>query len=67
MGLFMFIGACWLPVVWIQIRIRELAARGAARGDYRKLMQTWTILGAVALAAILVLFFLMASRLGAYS
>jgi len=26
-------GTCWIPVVWIQIRIRNLIADGSARED----------------------------------
>src|SRR5580692_813551 len=29
LGLYLLVGACWLPVVWIQIKLRDLA--GAAR------------------------------------
>lgn len=64
--LYVFIGICWLPVVWIQIRIRDLIAGGANRDDYRKLMQTWIALGLPAFASVLVLFFLMVSKVGAY-
>jgi len=27
-SMFIIIGACWIPVVWIQIRIREIISSG---------------------------------------
>ena len=65
-GLYILIGICWIPVVWIQIRIRDLIAGGANRDDYRKLMRTWIALGVPAFASILILFFLMVAKVGAY-
>src|SRR3954452_16654764 len=32
-ALYLLAGACWLPVVWMQIRMRDMAARAAARGE----------------------------------
>jgi len=66
-SLFVFVGACWIPVVWIQIRIRDLIAAGAGRESYRKLMQTWVVLGALAFSSVILLFYLMVSKTGAYS
>lgn len=66
-ALYAFVGVCWLPVVWIQIRIRKLVANGAERGDYRNLMRVWGALGVPAFSAIIVIFYLMVSKLGAYT
>jgi uncharacterized membrane protein len=30
-GLYLLAGACWLPVVWLQIRMRDIAADAAKR------------------------------------
>ncbi len=62
--LYFFAGACWVPVVWIQIRMRDLAKRALVTGTalpplYWRLDRWWTILGALAFPAILVVFFLM--------
>jgi len=65
-GLYVFVGACWVPVVWIQIRIRDLQSRGAGWLSYRNLMRAWVALGIPAFAAVLVLFYLMVSKYGAY-
>ena len=66
-GLFAFVGACWIPVVWIQVRVRDLISSGVDRSEYRKLMLVWIALGVSAFAGILVLFYLMVSRTGAYA
>lgn len=31
LGLYVFAGLCWLPVVWLQIRVRDMAERPCAR------------------------------------
>ncbi len=64
--LYALIGFCWIPVVCIQIRIRNLIAAGARRVDYKNLMRAWTALGVPAFASLIVIFYLMVSRLGAY-
>lgn len=67
MCLYAFVGACWIPVVWIQIRIRDLIAAGAGRDAYKKLMRAWMVLGVPAFLSVMVIFYLMVSKLGAYS
>ena len=66
-SLFVFVGICWLPVVWIQIRIRNLIASGAGRDVYAGLMKVWFALGVPAFLSVLILFYLMVSKVGAYS
>ena len=58
-GLFALIGACWLPVVWIQIRVRNMLSDSATVGDIRKLMTAWVLLGIPAFLCVIVLFALM--------
>ena len=65
-SLFALVGACWLPVVAIQIRIRNLIAAGQGRESYQKLMRYWIALGIPAFASIIVIFFLMVAKTGAY-
>lgn len=62
MGLFCLVGACWLPVVWIQIRVRNLIATGSGIDEYGPLMRVWIALGVPAFVAVLVLFGLMVYR-----
>lgn len=63
MGLFCFIGACWIPVVVIQYKLRQLAsgfrAGGEVTPEFKCLMRWWTLLGVPAFTAILVIFVLM--------
>jgi len=59
--------ACWLPVVVIQIRLRDLAARAADAGQplpgtYRRGFAAWTALGFVAFFAFLAIFWLMVAK-----
>jgi uncharacterized membrane protein len=58
---------CWLPVVYIQIKLRNLAQQAAAAGTelppmYYGLMRYWFLLGWVAFAAVLYIFYLMVFR-----
>jgi len=65
--LFVVAAACWLPVVWLQIRMRDLA-RDAAAADaplpasYWRYFRIWTALGIPALIAFLVIFYLMVAK-----
>lgn len=61
-GLFCLVGACWLPVVWIQIRVRDLIAGGSGIDVYGPLMRVWIALGVPAFTAVLALFWLMVYR-----
>lgn len=66
-ALYLFIGACWLPVVWIQVRVRTLVAAAAADGAdvpdrVHKLMRIWFILGWPAFLALIGIFVLMITR-----
>ncbi len=66
-GLYVFIGLCWLPVVWIQARMRDLARAAAQAGEalpgaYQRLFRWWFALGVPAFAAILLLLALMIVR-----
>ena len=61
--------ACWLPVLWLQVRMRDIAADAAARGTelpprYWRLLHAWTALGVPALLLFLGIFYLMVARPG---
>ena len=62
--LFSFVGVCWVPVVWIQIRIRRIIADGGDRDDYRRLFSIWMFLGILAFTGVLLIFLLMVSKAG---
>jgi uncharacterized membrane protein len=63
-ALYFFAGFCWLPVVWIQIRMRDLAKAALAAGKplsetYRRLDRWWTFAGSLAFPAVVAVFYLM--------
>jgi len=62
--LYVAVGLCWLPVVWIQMQMRELAAAAARDGTalparYHRLFRLWFILGWPAFLGVLAIFALM--------
>lgn len=59
--------ACWLPVVWLQIRLRKLSAAAAARGlplsrEFWRCFTAWVVLGVPAFFAFLGIFYLMVAK-----
>ena len=66
-ALYVLAGACWLPVVWMQIKMRDMARAAAASGTalpdlYWRYLRRWVALGAVAFAALVVVFYLMVAK-----
>ena len=62
--LYAIAGGCWLPVVWIQIRMAEMAERAASAGEalpprFWRYHRAWTALGWPAFVAFIAIFFLM--------
>jgi len=60
-------GLFWLPVVWIQIRLRNLAEQAAEQGGplparFDQLYRLWLALGFPAFAAVLAILWLMLDR-----
>jgi uncharacterized membrane protein len=67
--LYLVAGAAWLPVVWMQMRMRVLAERAAAEGQplppaYHKLFWTWFAFGFPAFATVAGILWLMIARPG---
>lgn len=63
-ALFLLTGACWLPVVWLQIRLRDMALVAAQSGEplpmrYHRFARWWELLGYPAFLAMLAVFYLM--------
>ena len=62
-GLFAFIGLCWIPVLKIQYKLRELAKvsvdMNEVTPEFKSLMRTWTLLGIPAFTAIMGIFWIM--------
>jgi uncharacterized membrane protein len=66
-GLYLLAGAAWLPVVWIQLRMRDMASTAAKSGEplaprYWQFLRRWVALGVVAFAALVVVFYLMVAK-----
>jgi uncharacterized membrane protein len=66
-GLYLLAGAAWLPVVWMQIRMRDpamVAARTSAAlpPAYWTFLRAWVALGVVAFGALVVVFYLMVAK-----
>lgn len=64
LALYIVAGLCWLPVVWIQMQMRDLAADAAARGEplpprYHRLFRMWLVLGWPAFLAVIAILALM--------
>lgn len=67
--LYVLAGLCWIPVVFIQYRLRDLA-RGAESyhdisPEFDRLMRIWITLGIPAFAALLTIIVLMVTGAGA--
>jgi uncharacterized membrane protein len=65
--LYLVTGAFWLPVVWMQMRMRDLAAAAAREGAplpeaYQRLFRLWFAAGFPAFAAVLGIFWLMMAK-----
>ena len=64
LALYVLAGVCWLPVVWIQLRLRDLARASATTGaplpaEYRRLWRIWFALGVPAFSAVVAIIWLM--------
>lgn len=59
--------ACWVPVVWLQIKAQKLAAAALAEGgtlgsDYERTMRLWFALGWPAFLGLTAVFWLMVAK-----
>jgi uncharacterized membrane protein len=65
--LYFVAGACWIPVVMIQMRMHRLA-QAAAKDDaplplaYRRLFRWWIALGIPAFISLVIVFYLMVAK-----
>ncbi len=67
--LYSLAGVCWVPVVWLQIKMRVMAKIAIEAGDalperYWRLDRWWIILGSLAFPAILAIIGLMVMKPG---
>lgn len=65
--LYFVAGACWLPVVWLQLRMRDMAKIAAANQTalpemYWRYFRIWWLLGIPAFIALIIVFYLMVAK-----
>ena len=65
--LYLVAGACWLPVVWMQLRMREMAREAMAAGAplparYFSYFRAWVALGIPAFLSLVAVFYLMVAK-----
>lgn len=65
--LYLAIGAFWIPVVFMQMRMRDLAATAARKGrplsaEYHRLFRRWFAFGFPAFGAVLAIIWLMIAK-----
>ena len=64
-GFFCLIGMLWLPVVFIQIKMKKILLQNPSfTPEVKKLFRSWVILGCIAFSSMLLLFWLMVSKWG---
>ncbi len=66
-ALYFLAGACWLPVVWMQIKMRDMAQVAAKDGTalpalYWRYLRIWVALGIPAFFALVIVFWLMVAK-----
>ncbi|PTR17032.1 putative membrane protein [Nitrosospira sp. Nsp2] len=66
-GLYLLAAACWLPVVWLQIKMQRLAAEARDSNthlpaSYWRYFRLWIALGIPAFFALVVVFYLMVAK-----
>jgi len=66
-ALYLLAGACWLPVVWLQWRMKNMARAAADTNQplpalYWRFARCWEYLGYPAFIAMLIVFYLMVNK-----
>jgi len=64
--LFLVVGACWLPVLGIQVRLRrgagEAPSVGELQPDFHRLFRVWFALGVPAFTSVVTIYYLMVAK-----
>lgn len=65
--LYVLIGACWLPVVWLQLRLRDMTRQAEASAAllpdrYSRYFRWWFALGWPAFLGVMLVFYLMIAK-----
>ena len=66
LGLFIFVGACWLPAVWIQMHLKRLAVAAPSVAElppaFARMFRVWVLLGIPAFASVVMILFMMVNK-----
>lgn len=65
--LYFVAGGCWLPVVWMQLRMRNIARKAVNDGTelpyrYWHYLRIWVLLGIIAFVSLVIVFYLMVAK-----
>jgi uncharacterized membrane protein len=65
--LYLVAGGCWLPVVWLQIKMSKLAETAVQTNSplplqYWNYLKIWVLLGIPAFVALVIVFYLMVAK-----
>ncbi len=66
-GLYLLAGCCWVPVVWLQIRMKRMLQAKVSGGEFdearfERLRKAWFLLGWPAFVGLLMVFWLMVTK-----
>ena len=66
-ALYVLAGLCWLPVVWLQVRMKgmleaKVAGRAFDQAEFERFRKTWLLLGWPAFIGLVVVFWLMVTK-----
>jgi uncharacterized membrane protein len=66
-ALYLLAGACWAPVVWLQMRMRRMAYSAVVQGhdlgpEFWRLRRIWIALGIPAFSSLVIVFYLMVAK-----
>ena len=68
MGLFIFVGLCWLPVLYLQYQFKNIAyslkPTDSIPSQFHRYMKLWIILGIFGFSGVLVIFYFMIFKPG---
>ncbi|MFZ6674710.1 DUF2269 family protein [Undibacterium sp. Xuan67W] len=67
LGLYIMAGICWLPVIWLQLKMRDMATLAALKkttlpDQYWRYEKIWIALGFPAFSGLLVVYWLMVHK-----
>ena len=65
--IYIIVGLCWLPVVWIQIQLKNMVVEAVQNSTelpqrYHKLFRIWFMLGWPAFVGLVIVFYLMVAK-----